>query len=391
MPAYDFVAPAKVVFGWGRRADVGRLTRPLGTRALLLHGSRTLEASGTIQELAGSFAAAGVECVPLGVVHREPDVQDVDAMVDRVCDLRVRAGTDVIVAVGGGSALDLGKAVAAMATNRSSGGVRDFLEGVGIGTQIVRDPLPVVAVPTTAGTGSEATKNAVISSQSPPFKKSLRDERMVPRLVVVDPELTVPLSPATTAYSGMDAVTQLIESYLSSRAQPLPRALAWHGLCGAADALETAYHDGAHRRAREMMSQAAMWSGLALANSGLGMAHGVAAALGAHCGVPHGLACAVMLPIALRVNREAAEDGLFELAYPVTGRHWESKSEAVDAVIDRIDRLGRSLGVPRRLREIGVTAEQVPQIVEGSRGNSMDGNPRPISDEELRRILLENL
>src|SRR5690606_398458 len=162
---------------------------------------------------------------------------------------------------------------------------------------------------------------------------SLRDERMVPRLVVVDPELTVHLSPAATAFSGMDAITQLIESYLSNRAQPLPKALAWHALCGAADALEEACVNGGQRWARETMSQAALWSGIALANSGLGMAHGVAAALGAYCGVPHGLACATMLPIALKVNREAAEDRLFELAYPITGTHGKAKRQAVDAVI----------------------------------------------------------
>src|SRR5262249_50269566 len=152
----------------------------------------------------------------------------------------------------------------------------------------------------------EATKNAVISSIEPPFKKSLRSDLMVPRVVLVDPELSVSVPPAVTAQTGIDAITQLIESYISRRATPIPRAMAVQGLQLALPAIGEAFENGNSRPSREAMSHAALLSGMALANSGLGMAHGVAAALGVHCNVPHGLACAVMLPVALRVNREVA-------------------------------------------------------------------------------------
>jgi alcohol dehydrogenase class IV len=274
-----------------------------------------------------------------------------------------------------------------MATNRKSPTVRDYLEGVGKGLSIERDPLPVLAIPTTAGTGSEATKNAVISSDDPPYKKSLRSDRMVPRAVLVDPELTVSAPPAVTAASGMDALTQLIESYISGRAQPLPRAMARAALPLAARSLERAVRDPSCREAREEMAHAALLSGLALANSGLGMAHGVAAALGITCGVAHGLACAVMLPAALAANREARRAEVAEIGRLLTGERLPDEEEAARAAADAARALGRRIGIPERLRDLGVQREQIPELVRGSRGNSMSANPRPIEDAELAGIL----
>jgi alcohol dehydrogenase class IV len=261
-----------------------------------------------------------------------------------------------VVAIGGGSAIDLAKACAAMATNPAPS-VVDFLEGVGRGLKIVAGPLPVIALPTTAGTGSEATKNAVISSYDPP-----------------------------SAHSGLDAVTQLIESYISRRAQPIPQALAIDGLRLAVPALMGAIERPAGRPAREAMAHAALLSGMALANSGLGMAHGVAAALGVHCRVPHGLACGFMLPIALRANRPVSADRYAELAAAIG---LGGSGSAADAFVGRIEQLCRDVGLPTRLADLGVRREQLPDIVRSSRGNSMDGNPRPISDEELAGLLEE--
>ena len=190
----------------------------LGTRAFVVLGSRTLAAGGLAGRLANALGGHGVEAVELATISHEPEVADVDEAVRRLAAELVRPG-DLLLAVGGGSAIDLAKAVAALATNAEGRSVLDYLEGVGLGLKITAPPLPIVAVPTTAGTGSEATKNAVISSYDPPFKKSLRSDLMVPRAVIVDPELTVSLSPATTAATGMDAITQLIESYISRRAQ----------------------------------------------------------------------------------------------------------------------------------------------------------------------------
>jgi alcohol dehydrogenase class IV len=387
---YDFVVPTKIVFGWGRRCEVGSLLRAMGRRCFVLWGSRTLAASGVGAEILSGLEDAGLEVARLTTIDHEPEVEDVDATVHSLHDQRAGAH-DVVLAIGGGSAMDLAKAAAALATNRGSATVKDYLEGVGRGLEIVHPPLPLLVMPTTAGTGSEATKNAVISSYNPPFKKSLRSELMLPRCVVVDPELTISMPPAVTAQSGMDAVTQLIESYISRRARPIPQALALQGLRMAVPALVQALRQPHHRQAREAMSHAALLSGMALANSGLGLAHGVAAALGVHCRVPHGLACGVMLPWALRVNRVVCTTQYAELAGALGLPTEPSPAVAADSFVDLIQRLCREVGLPSHLADLGVRREQIPDLIRSSRGNSMDGNPRLVSDEELAALLEEAL
>src|SRR5579872_7253568 len=213
----DFSAPSRIVFGWGRRNEAGGLARSLGRRAFVVCGSRTLEASGAVDEIVGSLRDAAVEVVRAATISHEPLVEDVDRCVAFLRDQHADAG-DILLAIGGGSAIDLAKAAAALAVQDSAASVREYLEGVGSGLKIVNLPLPVLAMPTTGGTGSEATKNAVISSDDPPFKKSLRSELMVPRAVLIDPELAVSMPPQITAWTGMDAITQLIESYISRKA-----------------------------------------------------------------------------------------------------------------------------------------------------------------------------
>jgi len=389
---YDFLAPPKIVFGWGRRREAGALGRGLGTRAYLVSGARRLAADGVIDELMAALRAANVEPIPLAEIHGEPLVDDVDRAAKRLREQHCGDG-DFVLAIGGGSAIDLAKGAAAMATNGDGASVRDFLEGVGRGLAIERSPLPLLVMPTTGGTGSEATKNAVISSHDPTFKKSLRADQMIPRVVLVDPELAVSAPPNVTAQTGMDAITQLIESYISRRARPIPRALALEGLQRALPAIVEAVTNGASRPAREAMAHAALLSGMTLANSGLGMAHGVAAALGVVCDVPHGLACAIMLPAALRVNREVAMSELAELerATAEARRGELDDPAAADAFIERIESIGLASGIPRRLTEIGVRADHIPSLVAQSRGNSMSGNPRDISDEELTNLLQQML
>jgi len=275
-----------------------------------------------------------------------------------------------------------------MTTNRQSLTVADYLEQVGRNFKVVEQPMPLLAMPSTAGTGAEATRNAVISSYDPPFKKSLRDERMMPRIALIDPQLTVSLPPKATAASGMDAITQLIESYISKKAQPIPRALCVQGLRLALPALAVAVENGRTQWAREAMAHAALLSGLALANSGLGMAHGVAPALGIHCRVPHGLACAIMLPVTLRVNRDVCESKLAHLARAVYDLPLSMPDkDATDHFIEQIDLLCRRVNVPRRLADLGVQHDQIPGLVKSSRGTSMSGNPRDLSDGELQQIL----
>lgn len=384
---YDLLMPRQVVFGWGRAREAGQLAARLGQRVFTLTGSRSLRAAGVVERIEDSLRAAGLSVIDLGTISREPEVDDVDAMVGRLRELGGGVPGDVVLAIGGGAALDLGKAVAALATNRESITVRDYLEGVGKGYQIIQRPLPLIALPTTSGTGSEATKNAVISSTTGKFKKSLRSDQMIPEVALIDPELTVTCPRHITAWSGMDAITQLIESLITPKSTPITRALCEEGLNSAIPWLKRACDEPDCRPAREAMSHAAFLSGVTLANAGLGMAHGVAAALGVHCQVPHGLACATLLPVALKVNRPMCIAVLADMAQLFHPRKWSSQMTAADFTIDSITQLGFDLGVPQRLRDLGVRPDQIAELVPASRGNSMSGNPRPLSDEELKEIL----
>ncbi len=383
---YDFFAPPRIVFGWRRRSELGTLGSTLGDRAFIVTGSRTLEKNGVVAELLGLLEGSRIEPQCVATISHEPEVSDVDRLTATIV-AQQPTRSDFVIGIGGGSAIDLAKAAAAMATNRESNTVVDYLEGVGRGLEINEPPLPMIAVPTTAGTGSEATKNAVISSYDPPFKKSLRSTSMLPRIVLIDPELSISAPPDITAHTGMDAITQLIESYISRKGRPIPSALCIQGLQLAIHALPAAVKNGANRSAREAMSHAALLSGIALANSGLGLAHGVAAALGVECRVPHGLACAIMLPTALRVNCDVREAELANLARTILKREFCSNTEAVHVLIEQIESLCAEIGIPNRLSNIGVQRSQIPALIAGSRGNSMAGNPRDLSDAELRKVL----
>jgi alcohol dehydrogenase class IV len=383
---YDFFAPPSIVFGWGRRRELGTLAARLGQRAFVVSGSRTLENNGELSSLFSLLEQNGVEPVHVASIWHEPEVRDVDLLTADIQE-QEPLETDLVIAIGGGSAIDLAKAAAAMATNREGATVSDYLEGVGLGLKILRPPLRLLAMPTTAGTGSEATKNAVISNSQPAFKKSLRSDMMVPRVVLVDPELSVSVPPDVTAHTGMDAITQLIESFISKRAKPISSALCIQGLQLAVPSLADAVRDGSCRAAREAMSHAALLSGIALANSGLGMAHGVAAALGAVCGTRHGLACAVMLPPTLRFNREVSLSKLAMLGRLVCDPNLADDSTAADAFISCIERLAGEIQIPKRLGDFGVKREQLGMLVKASYGNSMSGNPRDVTDADLQPIL----
>ncbi len=391
MIQYDFIAPRQIVFGWGRRTEVGALGRSLGNRAFLFSGLPDKLAETVVPQIADALHAERIDMIEAGAIDHEPEAADVDEATASLVEAGVGPG-DFLLALGGGAAIDLAKATSAMAANTESPTVVDYLEGVGRGFKLNSAPLPVMAIPTTAGTGAEATYNAVISHYNPPWKKSLRDARLMPQIALVDPELCVSVPPSVTAASGMDAITQLIESYISRKAQPIPQALCMQGLRLGVPAIAEAVADGSSRSARERMSHAALLSGMALANSGLGMAHGVAPALGTHCRVPHGVACAIMLPVALRYNRDACEEAFARLAhvlFRVDRQH--SPQQAADRFIHEIEQLCDRVGVPRRLRDVGVQPGQIPAIAKDSFGNSMRGNPVDISEPRLIELLNEQL
>jgi alcohol dehydrogenase class IV len=305
----------------------------------------------------------------------------------------------VIVAVGGGSAIDLAKAIAALATNSDhlAAGSRsaealdalvvDHLEGVGSGRTITRWPLPLVAVPTTAGTGAEATRNAVISCPHRRFKKSMRSPMLVPRAAIVDPELTLACDRGTTAAAGVDCITQLIEAFVCRFKKPLPRALVLETLPRAVQALPRVLRDPTDIEARGALSHAALLSGMALANSGLGMAHGVAAALGVECGTPHGVACGLMLPAALRINADAARADFAILERSIDPSAAGEDATAAAAFIDRIVAVCAEAGLPQRLSAVGLERSRIGWLAENSGGTSMRGNPVELNVERLRAVL----
>jgi len=390
---YDLALPPIVRFGVGRMAEIGAVVGLLGHRAWLVGGRRSLLDSPARPGLEASLAVAGIEHRVIATTDGEPTVGQVATALAGVPS-ESHAGT-VVVAVGGGAAIDLAKAVAALATNcdlaRATAHdleavVTDHLEGVGT-RSITRWPLPVVAIPTTAGTGAEATRNAVISCPRRRFKKSMRSPLMVPRAVIIDPALGAGCERATTAAAGLDAITQLIESFICRFARPVPRALVLEALPRALEALPRLLADPNDLQARAAMSHAAFVSGVALTNSGLGMAHGVAAALGIECGTPHGVACALMLPVALRVNAAAAVHDLAALERAVDQAAAGDDGTCAAAFVGRIERLCREAGVPERLAELGLARDRIAWLADNSGGASMRGNPVELDPARLRPIL----
>ena len=312
---------------------------------------------------------------------------------DAVRDLRAEA-IDVVIGMGGGSALDAAKAIAGLLKPGNS--VMDHLEGVGPELPYVGPATPFIAVPTTAGTGSEATKNAVLSVQGwDGFKKSFRDEKLVAEYALVDPDLLATCPPSVIAANGMDALTQLLESYVSTRAGPLTDSLAWGGMKAARDGLLALYADPGDATARERMSYAAMVSGITLAQVGLGSVHGLAAPLGAFFPIPHGVACGTLVAAATRINIEALHKR--EPTHPALEKYAQvgrllrrqgqlDQDAAHAALIDTLETWTRELALPT-LAHFGVTEADLPRIVVNSRGSSMRTNPVRLEDSEIAAIL----
>ncbi|MDR2704795.1 MAG: iron-containing alcohol dehydrogenase [Planctomycetaceae bacterium] len=386
LKSYNLIFPHKIVFGAGRRREIGVLAKSFGDRAILIVGSRTLEKLGIIRQLIADLETSGISILSTETISHEPETTDVDRLVDRLRNSLLPH--DFVLAIGGGAALDLGKAAAALLPQTQNAPVQDYLEGVGCGLKLEADPLPLIAIPTTAGTGAEATKNAVISSYHPPFKKSLRDDRMMPCLAVIDPELSLHCPPKVTAESGMDAVTQLFESYVSRRHQPVTDSLIEQGLPLAFEALPKLVCQPDDLESRNKIAHAALLSGIALANAGLGMAHGVAPSLGVHCRIPHGAACALMLPSTLRTNAVVCSDRYARLARLLLQiDSTVSDDIATEKLISKVEELCDLLGVPRRLSDLGINSSMIPNLARDSKGTSMSGNPKELSTTDVEKIL----
>jgi len=375
---FEFATAGRIVFGRGALAQAAPAVKSLGSRALIVTGRN----AGRAQQLVDDIRAAGLVALVTGV-QGEPTLDWVRATASMARD----TGCNVVAALGGGSAIDAGKAVAALVTN--AGDPLDYLEVIGAGKPLSETPLPFVAIPTTAGTGSEVTRNAVLGATEQRVKVSLRSAAMLPRVAIVDPLLSVSTPPAVTASTGLDALTQLIEPFLSPKANPLTDALCRDGIPRIARSLRTAWKNGEDLDAREDMAYAALLGGIALANAGLGAVHGFAAPIGGmFSAAPHGAVCAVLLPHVLESNFRMMRSPeplrrLDEVARLLTG---SDSAKAPDAVT-WVQLLVRDLQIPS-LRSYGIEEPDFDAIAtKAAQANSMKSNPVALPHHELVGIL----
>jgi alcohol dehydrogenase class IV len=381
MDHFEFATATRIIFGQGAVADAGKLAAEFGWRALVVTGLELERSRSLLQALAIAQLAP-----TLLSVSGEPTLD----FIAQGVDLCRRQECDVVIGFGGGSAIDAAKAIAALATN--DGETLDYLEVVGRGQTLLQAPLPFIAIPTTAGTGSEVTRNAVISVPDERVKVSLRSARMLPRIALVDPELTYGLPPEITASTGMDALTQLIEPLVCNRPTPIVDALARDGIARAAWALPRAYSNGADAEARQAMALVSLFGGLALANAKLGAVHGFAAVIGGMYPAPHGAVCARLLPLVVAENLRALRQR--EPENPALQRYEQAArlltGDAAAAPEDGagwLEVLGVSLAIPP-LSRYGVMAEALGEIVsKAERASSMQGNPIHLTTAELTAIL----
>jgi alcohol dehydrogenase class IV len=379
---FEFATAGKIVAGAGRAAELPGLVAGLGSRVLVCTGADPSRHGGLL-------AGLGLPAVVV-TVAAEPTVELARAGVAAARE----HGADVVAAVGGGSVIDLAKAVAMLLGN--GGDPLDYLEVIGSGRKITQPAVPCVAVPTTAGTGAEVTANAVLASPAHGLKASLRSPLMIPRVALVDPELTVSCPPRVTAASGLDALTQCLEPFVSVRANPLTDGLAREGLRRAAAGLRAAYADGRDLGARADMAMCSLLGGIALANAKLGAVHGLAGVIGGITDVPHGVACAALLAPVVEANVRALRSG--QPGGPALGRYAEASrlltgrpAASIDDGLTWIRETVSLLDVPG-LAAFGIGPQHAGDVAaKAARSSSMQGNPVTLTPGDLRAIVLQAL
>lgn len=380
--SFNFSTAGRIIFGSGTAAQLPDVIQQYGRRVFVITGNHTNTEEAPLAGLSPDIA--------IWRSKGEPSVEGVRAAVAAAEDF----APDVIVALGGGSVIDTGKAVGILL--RNEGDLMDYLEVVGRGLPLAPKSVPVVALPTTSGTGTEVTANAVIYSAEHQVKASLRSTAMIPAVAIVDPHLTVSCPPAVTASSGLDALTQCIEPYTSCQANPFTDILAAEGLRRAAAGLRRAYTDGSDLTAREDMAFCSLLSGICLANAKLGAAHGIAAPVGGMTGAPHGNVCAAVLAACCEVNvramKERDQDNpaiarYTEVARLLTGNPEATAEDGVAWVRETV----RLLGVGG-LASLGLPEDQLDRATKGAMAaSSMKGNPIVLTYSEVHEILAASL
>lgn len=382
---FELNTPNRIVFGQGVLKEVGGIAASFGKHGMVIAGQGAADPTPLIAILTENHI--GYE---LYIVNGEPSIAAIELGVKQA----VESGCELIIGLGGGSVLDTAKAVSGMATN--PGELLDYLDVIGRGKSLSRPGLPVIAIPTTSGTGAEVTRNAVITAQVEQMKVSLRSPYILPKIALVDPELTISVPPAVTASTGMDALVQLIEPFVTPRANPITDAFCRDGMKRAARSLLRAYQHGDDRQAREDMSLASLLGGLSLANAGLGAVHGFASPIGGLFNAPHGAVCARLLAPVMRVNFRALKER--QPGSPALSRYREvaqlvtGDSEAtIEDGIAWTERLCQDLSIPG-LSSFGVTRGDIPSLVtKAISASSMQANPIKLSESELSEILEQSL
>jgi len=378
---FEFATAGRIIFGPGTLLEIGDLAAKMGRRAFLITGNNADRAAPVMEHL----KKQGVATSQFGI----PAEPTTDLALAAVASAR-REDCEFVIGIGGGSVLDTGKVVAALLTN--SGELMDYLEVIGRGQPLSQRPAAYIAIPTTAGTGAEVTRNAVLDSPRHRVKVSMRSRFMLPDLALVDPELTYSMPPQLTAVTGLDAFTQLLEAYVSPHANPMTDGVCREGLQRAARSLKRAYLDGNDSSARQDMCLASLFGGLALANAKLGAVHGFAGPLGGMYDAPHGALCAGLLPHVMEVNLKALQarapqspalNRYNEVARIITGKSTDRASDG----ISWLQELCSQLQVPR-LAEYGIKAADFSTIVAKSKNaSSMKGNPIALTETELLEVL----
>lgn len=383
----------RIIFSRQSIQQLPALCAGYGTRVLLVTGARSFVDSAAFKELLTSVQQQSLS-IKTCHVPGEPSPQLVDQLVQEYSEFNA----DVVLGIGGGSALDAAKAIAGLLRLQQS--VMDFLEGVGPELPYTGPAVPFIAVPTTAGTGSEASKNAVLSVQGKNgFKKSFRDDRLVAEYAVIDPDLLASCPASVIAANGMDALTQLIEAYVSTRANEMTDALALSGIRALRDSLPALYVDASDTEAQQKMAYASLMSGICLAQTGLGSVHGLASPLGAFFPIPHGVVCgtlvaeATQMNIDLMLSREPLNPALDKYALlgdVLLDSVYSNRHEAREALCERLREWTQQMQLPR-LASFGVSEKDLSHVVANSRGSSMKTNPIVMSDDEIRQLLMLRL
>ncbi len=377
---FEFATANHICFGTDALQKIKSIAPVMGSKTCVLTGKHPERAGALIELLDEIGIQSFIFSVPA-----EPTI----ALIDEAVRFAGDQQADFVIAIGGGSVLDTGKALAAMLTN--PGEVLDYLEVIGKGQPLRNPSVPFIAIPTTAGTGTEVTRNAVLKSEAHHVKVSMRSPWMLPTIAIVDPKLMLSVPKIVTAYTGLDALTQLIEPFVSNKSNPMTDAICQKGLEQVSASFVSAYEDGGHLQMREGMALASLFGGMALANAGLGAVHGIAGPLGGMCPVPHGAACAALLPHVMKMNLSQLRKKdmkVFIDRMNLIGRILtQSQNANAEDGIEWIRNLCDTIQIAS-LSEYGLTEKMIPDLVKKAKNaSSMKGNPVVLPDQSIRRVI----